>query len=185
MSIIKPCYNLGFGKFTMGKMLLFLAQKLKLLSFPVYEKEKRGKKPDIFPAKLPGALAILALNQLNKLDRFVFHRRKIANIYRNNLDGSKFNLPQKKKGESHLRFPVLHKKAREIYKDFKNRGILLGNWYDCPVVPCADKAVTKYKSGSNKKTEKVSTQVLNLPTYIGLSEKCALEITKLLNKWKK
>jgi dTDP-4-amino-4,6-dideoxygalactose transaminase len=185
MSVVKPTYNFGFGKMTLGKMILFFSQKLNFLSFPVYESEKKGYKPEIFPAKMPGALAILALNQLSKLNRFVSHRRKIAKIYRNKLSKRRLNFPDKKDGESFLRFPVFIENAENIYKRFRETGILIGNWYSCPVVPCADENVTKYKKGSNKNTEKISRTIINLPTYIGLSRKDAVKISKLLNKWTK
>ncbi len=42
-SIILPLYTSGIGK-----VLLFVSQKLRLLSFPVYKEEKFGKKPTLF-----------------------------------------------------------------------------------------------------------------------------------------
>lgn len=183
MSIVKPTYNFGVGKYTLGKMILFVSQKLKLLSFPVYKKEKKGEKPNVFPAKMPGALALLVINQLGKLSRFVGHRREIAQIYRNKLSSKKYKYPNKKEEESLLRFPLFHKNAKSIYEKFKEEGILLGNWYNYPVVPCADESVTKYKKGSNRNTENISLEILNLPTYISLNKKDAIRITTLLKKW--
>ncbi|MBN1168322.1 DegT/DnrJ/EryC1/StrS family aminotransferase, partial [Candidatus Woesebacteria bacterium] len=185
MSFVKPTYNLGFGKITLGKMLLFISQKMKLLSFPVYEDEKKGIRPGIFPAKIPGALAILATNQLKKLERFVGHRREIAKVYRDKLKSTGFRIIKLKEGESLLRFPVLTPDAQNIHESMKSEGILLGNWYNCPIVPCADESVTRYVNGSCKNTEDLSSQILNLPTYIGITKKDAEEISELVKKWAK
>ena len=69
-SVILPLYNFGFGKFTVGKMLMFILQKTGFLSRAVYSKEKIGLKPKHFPGKMPGGLSILAINQLKKLDNY-------------------------------------------------------------------------------------------------------------------
>ena len=68
--LILPLYNVGFGKVTIGKIMLVFLQKLGFLSKPVTEEEKFGEKPKVSPTKLPGALSKLALNQLNKLSKF-------------------------------------------------------------------------------------------------------------------
>src|SRR3990172_4769279 len=84
-SIILPLYNFGLGKLTIGKFLLFLLQKLGILSRAVYNEEKYGKRPKLFPTKMPGALAHLALNQLKKLESYNSHRKDIAKIYSKQL----------------------------------------------------------------------------------------------------
>ncbi len=185
MSIIKPTYNIGFGKVTFGKLILYIFQKLKLLSFPVYESEKRGNKPYVFPAKMPGALALLADNQLQKLGRYVEHRKDISRIYRENLRNTGFKLHKKRKGEVLLRFPVISKEAKMLYEKFKKEGVLLGNWYNNPVVPGSIDGAGNYMKESCTNSEKYSEEILNLPTYIGITEKDAREISRLLKVWVK
>lgn len=69
-SLILPLYHtLQVGKFSVGKALLYGFQRLKILSLPVYPIEKHSGKPDVFPATIPNALAVLAHNQLKKLAR--------------------------------------------------------------------------------------------------------------------
>ena len=92
--LVLPLY--GFND--VGRFLLILLQKLNILSKAVHNKEKRGELPHYFPKKFPNALAILALNQFKKLERFNEHRRKIAKIYKNELKG-KFDLPFSKEKE--------------------------------------------------------------------------------------
>ena len=62
--LILPFYRI------FGKYLLVLFQWLHILSKAVHWKEKKGMMPKYFPKIMPNALAILALNQLKKIDRF-------------------------------------------------------------------------------------------------------------------
>ena len=64
-ALILPLYNL-----ILGKVLLFVLQKLKLLSYPVYPIEKEGGKEERLFRKYPNALAMLACQQLDKLERY-------------------------------------------------------------------------------------------------------------------
>src|SRR3989344_1775809 len=78
-----------------GKYVLVFSQWLHILSKAVHWKEKRGMKPGYFPKRMPNALAILALRQLGKLDRFNTHRKGIAKKYYEELAGTSFELPEK------------------------------------------------------------------------------------------
>ncbi|MBU2635457.1 aminotransferase class I/II-fold pyridoxal phosphate-dependent enzyme, partial [Patescibacteria group bacterium] len=78
--LILPTYRI-----LLGKIILILCQRFRILSKAVHWKEKRGKKPSYFPKRMPNALAILALNQFKKLDTFYNHRRDLANFYYNEL----------------------------------------------------------------------------------------------------
>jgi hypothetical protein len=61
-ALILPLYTSGIGK-----VLLFLFQRLKFLSFPVYPVEKKGENPGMFPQKYPNALSVLVYHQWQKL----------------------------------------------------------------------------------------------------------------------
>ncbi len=151
-----PVYDVGLGK---GE--LWLSQKLGLLSKAVYEKEKRGFKPDCFPAKYSNKLATLGLNQLTKLQRFNEHRRKIASIYFEELKDTDLVLPPKQDGDIYLRFTVASPSSRELYLRAKLESKwILGDWYKMPNI-----------------------QVLNLPTYPNFSEEHAYELSKQIKIW--
>ena len=178
--IILPVYNL----IDLGKIFLILSQWLHILSKAVHWKEKRGRKPDYFPKRLPNALALLVLNQFKKLDKFNRHRREIADFYYENLKNSSFMLP-KKDNSIFLRFTVKHPKAHEIIWDaLHKQNILLGDWYTSPIAP-DDTKLDKmmYKPGSCPRAEKLAKLTLNLPTHINISKKQAKKIiTWLLEK---
>lgn len=151
-AIILPTYSLG-----LGKVLLVLLQKLRLLSFPVYPEEKRGQKPSDFPAKYPNALAALLNRQLHKLDRYTSQRKAITKIYG---------------GQGvYLRFPMRVENPDDLRARAKQEGILIGNWYHNVVDPSGvDFRAVGYTVGSCPRAEDTARHVINLPTRIRAGE---------------
>lgn len=184
--LILPLYNFGIGKFSLGKLILWVLQKMKILSKPVYEVEKKGGKPEIFPKRMPGALAILARKQLEKLERYNKKRKGIASFYRSSLGNDKygFSIPAENEGAIWLRFPLLHPYAKEIFKFAKSKGILLGDWYKKVIIPCDNSLIVGYKEGDCKVAEKYSKKILNLPTYPTMTLKDAEKVVDILKLWK-
>ncbi len=161
-SIIQPLYNFG-----VGKLFLFVLQRLHLLSFPVYREEKYGMKPRMFPTKYPNALASLLTHQLTKLESLNDHRRKIASYYEKELGA--FSIDDRTKGAIYLRFPLEVDDPHELTKRVKLRGILLGNWYHNVIDPggVSFKDVG-YTVGSCPHAEYCAKRIVNLPTNIPL-----------------
>jgi len=172
-SVILPTYRIA------GKYLLIIFQWLHILSKAVHWKEKRGMMPNYFSKAMSGKLALLALNQLKKINRFNEHRRKIAKIYSEGLKKTSFELPTTPPDREHvfLRFTVKHPEAHKIIRKAWRNNLLIGDWYTSPIAPF-DTKIEKigYKSGSCPKAEALSKQTLNLPTHINVSEKQAEEI---------
>lgn len=183
--LILPTYKI------FGKYLLVLFQWLHILSKAVHRKEKRGKRPGYFPKKMPNALAILALNQFKKLERFNKHRREIADFYRRELEKLSFNdkklsfqLPLDFE-QNYLRFTIKHPKAHEIIKKAWQNNLLIGDWYTSPIAPYDTKLdKIDYNLGSCPKAEKLSKETLNLPTHINISIKDAQKIIDFLKEWR-
>ena len=181
MSLILPIYN--FLK--IGKGILILSQWFHILSKAVHWKEKQGQKPSYFPKRMPNALAILALNQFQKLDRFNNHRKEISNYYFDNLIDLSFDLPQNLSNSKHvfLRFSVKHNKAHQIIEKAWKHNLLIGDWYTSPVAPHDTRLDTvQYVSGSCPKAEKLSKITFNLPTHINISEEQAQKIIDFLKE---
>jgi dTDP-4-amino-4,6-dideoxygalactose transaminase len=169
-----------------GKYLLILLQWFHIFSKAVHWKEKRGKKPGYFPKKLPNALAVLALNQFRKLERFNQHREEIARFYYGNLKDSKFELPPEftDRKQIFLRFTLKNKKAHEIIKKAWKKNILIGDWYDKVIAPHDTKLdKLKYDNGSCLVAEELAKETFNLPTHINISPKNAQKIVKFLKKY--
>jgi len=178
-SIILPLYNI-----TLGKIILYLLLKLKLLSKPVYDEEKRGILPTIFPKKYPNALASLLVKQLLKLDQMNKRRREIADFYFKNLtNDKKIQLPDDKPGAIYLRFNVLTESAEEILSEAKKRKIILGNWYKSIIDPKGvDFQKIGYIKGNCPKAEEAAKLSLNLPTYPRLTTDQLKRIIELFHE---
>lgn len=172
--LIFPTYSI------LGKFLLFFLQKFRLLSKAVHWKEKRGKIPKYFPKKIPNVLAILALNQFKKLERFNKHRKEISKFYQENLKG--FNLPFKKeKGAREvifMKYPILAENSDRIIKETKKRNVILDDGWRKSVVVPPDTRIEEmeYIKGSCPKAENIAEHILNLPTHINISKKQAKKI---------
>ncbi len=176
--LILPTYKI------FGKYVLVLFQWLHILSKAVHWKEKRGMRPSYFPKRLPNALAILALDQFRKLERFNNHRKEIADFYRKELANISFELPPREE-QIYLRFAVKHPEAHEIIRKAWQNNLLIGDWYTNPVAPYDTKLdKLQYKSGSCPKAERLSGKTLNLPTHINISKEDAKKIVDFIKQWK-
>ena len=151
-----------------GKALLILLQKLRLLSFPVYPEEKRGKQPLDFPAKFANSLAVLLLQQLIKLERYNNTRKEVVQYYQSALKDRKGITQIKvRDGSIFLRFPLLVDNPDKLLKQAKKHGILLGNWYRCVIDPKGvDYTSVGYGIGSCPKAEEAARHIVNFPTRI-------------------
>ena len=178
-AIILPIYNI----FGLGKALLFIAQKLKLLSFPVYQEEKNGERPTDFPRQYPSALAQLAMNQLQKLKKMNTRRKHIVKLYFEKINKSDIKLPEKNSGAVYLRFNVATHRVDELRFKAKKKGIILGNWYHTVIDPIGV-VMEKigYAFGSCPKAENASRMSLNLPTYPRLTDKQVESICSIIQQ---
>lgn len=150
-AIILPTYNL-----LVGKILLVLLQKARLLSFPVYPEEKLGRRPGDFPARYPNALAVLLLAQLEKLSQYNVRRRTIAKRYGPVYPGAVY-----------LRYPLRVKNPNATRERAKQQGVLLGNWYHAIVDPQGvNLKAIGYVRGSCPAAEDAADHVINLPTLV-------------------
>ena len=182
--LILPAY--GLNQY-LGRIILGFFHKISLLSKAVYKKEKKGEIPKYFPKKLPDALAILALNQFRKLEKFNEHRREIAEFYEKELKNSRFVLPLSKEDKNRLpvfmRYPILIEgETNDILKEGRKRKIYLDDgWRKSPIVP-PDTNLQKmeYKIGDCPKAEKIAKSIVNLPTHINISKKRAQKIINFL-----
>jgi len=182
--LVLPAYGINSN---LGRIILGLFHVFKILSKGVYRKEKEGEIPKYFPKKFSNALAILALNQFKKLERFNEHRREIANFYEDELKNTKFILPLAKSRENiiptFMRYPILtNLDPEKILREARKRKIYLDDgWRKTPIVPPDTKIdKMKYSFGSCPKVEEIVPKIFNLPTHINISLKDAQKIIEFL-----
>lgn len=173
-----------YNFFDLGKLILVGFQKLKLLSFPVTIDEAKTKQPPEFPTRLPNALATLALSQFKKLNQYNQKREKISEWYRKELRLKQITHLSPSSGEIYMRYPVFVQKAHELIAYAKEKGFLLGDWYQNIVDPKGvDFAKAGYSLGNCPEGEKIAKKVVNLPTYPRMTLEEAKEVVQLIREF--
>lgn len=177
ITLIKPIYSLKVGKF-----ILLILQKIRVLSKPVTDNELKADIDSQDPKKYPNGLAFLLLNQLSKLDQYSLHRAKIVKYYLGALKELRsIKLPIIKSNFNLLRFNILSEHGEELIKSARKRGIILGNWYRNVIDPAgADLNNINYYQGMCKRAEKFARRSVNLPTYPTLSSREMHQVGALL-----
>jgi len=182
--LVMPLY----GFFGLGKFVLVGLQKLKIISKAVHKKEKQGKQPRYLPQRLPNALALLAINQFKKLERFNQRRQRIAEIYSNGLPCAQVSIETGADIERvYMRYPILIAKYNtdKILKFFRKRRIFLNDgWRKSAVVPIdTNQKRMEYARGSCPAAEEVADLIVNLPTHINISPKTAKRIRNFIREF--
>ncbi len=193
--------------FNLGKYLIFFSQKIGLISRAYSKEEKAGnidspceiislkaKFPHsgISQGKLPNVLAILALNQFEKLKRFNEHRQKIAEIYQNSFQynnmyyhtGLKVSKIQLSSKPVFLYYTIQTGRRDELLKFASKNHIILGDWFPGALGPKGiDEERFGYKKSDCPIAEKVGSKSLNLPTNVKTSETDAQKVAELINSF--
>jgi dTDP-4-amino-4,6-dideoxygalactose transaminase len=158
-----------------GKALLAGLLNLSILSKAVTKQENIGILPDYFPNRMPNGLAILALNQIKKVDIMNRHRHEIAELYRKSLEGNnRFKIIFKKDDNNEpifLKFPILVINQKRVIEKMRENNIYLNDgWMDSAVVP-PKTSLEKvcYNTGSCPKAESVAKNIISLPTHVNIS----------------
>ncbi|MFA5432005.1 MAG: aminotransferase class V-fold PLP-dependent enzyme [Candidatus Paceibacterota bacterium] len=168
--MILPLYDSKVGR---GLLAIFL--NLNVLSRAVTAKENQGELPVYFPERMPNALAILAINQLKKLNRFNEHRKEIAQMYGLLLVNKKEFKPIFKKDKDKemvfLKYPTLNVNPAKVIREARKRGIYLNDgWFGLAIVPpLTSLEKVFYDIGSCPKAEEAAKRILCLPTHINIS----------------
>jgi dTDP-4-amino-4,6-dideoxygalactose transaminase len=182
-SLILPVYNF----FSLGKFILVFSQKLKLLSWPVGRQEKKGVFPKILLAKMPNGLACLAHFQLKKLSDFNESRARWVKFYASRLKNLPVKIPDykiKSRVFPLLRFTIRTEESQSLYEFAKKKGVILNNWY-CPAVSPAGSnyQAVNYDPSLCPIAERVSLEVVNLPTHPRVTLEKAKKIVKVVREF--
>jgi len=181
-SLIISVYNC----FDLGKLIHFLMTRLGLLSRAVAQKEKHGQIITHLQARMPNALAVLALSQFQRLELFNQKRIKIANLYQKELKNLKIHLPKRKENNRHvfLRYTIKMNRPETLIKFARKRGIFLGDWYRPVIAPKGvDQNKVFYQTGSCPQAEKTAAMSVNLPTHPKMTIKDAKKVIKILKEF--
>jgi len=175
--IVKQTYDA-----VIGRIVWSIIKRLRILSRSVLSQEKLGKPPGFAFHRFPGALAILALAQLKKIDRFNDHRLAINDLYQEKLLGSSVEqLAPLQEGEIPLRFVIKSNMREEIMTKAKAEKIYLGDWYSNAIdPPGVDYDFFMYKPGECPNAEEASRKIFNLPLDIHIDRQDVERIVSLV-----
>jgi len=123
---------------------------------------------------------------ISKLHSSLAHRKKIADIYRQNLNSDMIpEIAKTHASNIELRFPIMVSNRDDLLKYLKQNDIHISDiWYDSPIAPPRFMTKTHYK-GECPKAERVSMRLLNLPTHINIDENKAQQICERINEFVK
>lgn len=178
-SLVLPTYN----NLQIGKILLVLFQKIRLLSFPVSQQEKAAERQELRTWRMPNALCALALLQLSRIETFNATRISFGREYMKQLENIRVKICCDKP-IAFLRFPILVENRDDFLAFCKRQGVYLGKWYSEVIDPKGTNlSAVFYEMGSCLQAEKTAQQIINLPTYPTLKEKDISRIVSLLKTY--
>lgn len=176
-------------KFRIGRIFYSLMFELNIFSLrSVHKKENQGILPRHFGKRMPNALARLALNQLNKLDRFNTKRKEIAKVYFSCFKNSKIRVIFKeefgKKSPVFLKFPILVDNPDKILRDLREENIFINDgWRETVIVPpLTNQEKMEYNKGQCSLSEKISKNIISLPTHAKLTIEDVKKIASVVKK---
>ncbi len=178
--------------FNTGKFKIFFDQKIGLISRAYSASERKGELKIGSGYRLPNAMAILALNQFKKLERFNDHRRKLAEIYAKSFHydnmnyHSRIKLPTALKNTKpvFLYYTVQVEGRDELLKFAARNHIILGDWFPGALGPKGvEPEKFGYERGECPNAEKIGKRSLNLPTNIKTTEYNAKKIVDLIKNF--
>ena len=178
--LYNPVYFLGLLLYPVliGKLIIKSSFHFNLLSKAVFDEEKRGSMPAFINFQFSWHLGALILNQLSKIDKNIFHRRQISEVYRKSVKTTGFG----DKDTVFLRYPTITSKKNEVLAYAKHNNIHLGDWYRTPIAPIRDKfADYYYYLGVCPNAENIAQKIINLPTHINISVQDANKICSFIN----
>ena len=173
--LIRPFYHFG-----LGKIILLLSRKLKLIGEIYTSKEKLGTNSLETNSKYSLTLASLLKHQLEKFEKLNSHRRELAQIYAKSL-GLDYNV-----NNVYMRFPIDLKNPKDYqktYRKLRGLGILPGTWYKSFFQPNIELAKFNSKPEGFPVAESLcDNRILNLPTNVNVSKEQAQMLVELILK---
>ena len=179
---IKSTYVSGFGK-----VLHLIYTKSGLISRATTKEEKQGERPKHIPTKLPGALAEIAMGQLEDISEIQSYRALLFQKFIKALgEDRNITIVEENPDVVPLRMALRVKDRTGLMKYMKEQNILLGDWYWNPVAPATfSPYITMYVEGSCPNAEDLCRDIINLPLHANISpsdaDRIILELTNYYN----
>jgi dTDP-4-amino-4,6-dideoxygalactose transaminase len=172
--IIRTTYRIKVGKVAHAVL-----KEVSLLSQPMSNQKLQ------LMYRLPGWYCRLIHAQFIDLQNNLSQRRHIVQVYVKNINPKILSktLVGNVSRSTNLRFPIFVPNRSELVKFLKKYKVYVSDiWYDAPVAPQGYTSLTNYRHQCPV-SERVSSQILNLPTHRNITAKEARKISERINEW--
>lgn len=178
-AVSKPLYGL-----IVGKCLLVAASKCGALVAVITKKEKEGYQSTEVH-RMPAALCALVRWEFKRFQAINDHRRALSKIYAAAAAKHSWNFPSGI--QEHLplqKFPILVPDADQVRMKLKRHNIHLDDgWTGASVCPRAvNQEAAGYIPGTCPKAQRLSGQILTLPTHPTMKQSQAHQLIGILAK---
>ncbi len=174
-ALCKPLYGIGIGK-----ALLWLSAKLRLLPAVLTSHEKQGYQSAAVH-KLPNACAALTVYEFKNFHAINNHRRALTQFYAEQADKHGWHVPSAINANLPLqKFPIFTENADAIRLRLKHQNIHLSDgWSDAAVCPrSVNQEAAGYRNGSCPHAEHAARQILSLPTHPTMTKRQASRLIR-------
>ncbi len=172
--LIRKTHGIGFGKLAHASFRM-----AGLLSATMRE----GSSDTLHD--LPQWYCDLIYEQFRSLEKELRHRRDIAEMYHKALNPRYVqpSIAEKIGRSTNIRFPILIKNRDALIAYLKKHRIYVSDiWYDAPIAPKKYMHLAAYDHQCPV-SEKISDEMLNLPTHKNISKRQAEIIARKINTW--
>lgn len=147
-----------------------LSNKMKRLRFYGMEKTYYAIEHG-YNSRLDELHAAILRKKLLHIDDYIFNRRRIADIYNEELKNTSLQLPLELPENKHAYYiyVVRHPARNKLMEELKLRNILLNISYPWPIHTMKGYEYLGYKPGDLPETEKAANEIFSLPMYPTLS----------------
>jgi dTDP-4-amino-4,6-dideoxygalactose transaminase len=142
--------------------------------------------PASFVAGMSDFQARLAARRMATLPGRIRRRRAVAQRYSAWLSAHGRTPAFEPDGAEHafLRYPLRVAGRDAFLAEATRRGLLLGDWFHSPLYPIAgDLGRWRYRRGEHPVAERVTAEIVNLPTDLAPDGREAASIEELLGAW--
>ena len=138
--------------------------------------------PRAFLTGMSGFQAQLAARRLPGLAGKVGRRRAVARRYSAWLAAHGRTAAHEPSfaGHAFLRYPLRVRDREWFVAEARRRGVLLGDWFQSPLYPAGDLAAWQYHAGQCPVSERVASEIVNLPTDVAPDGRVVRAVEQLL-----
>lgn len=168
----------GFNvHYYLGKFLMSVLKKIKIISLPILPEENEPYFKHFKSRRYPNSLAMICFRQLSRLGKFNKNRAEIFKVYKKELDvlEKRVWLPEKETYFIHV--PLIFKYGQKIIEYCKRKNLYFDN-LNSVIKENKEYRDIFYRKGSCKIAEKVSKNVVLLPCYPRMTIKDAKRVTE-------